>query len=321
MKEFLQHTIIGAEYDSSARHPPPRCHPGTRLAIIERCKNFVVQCDGKEKTRWVVGPAGVGKSAIMQMVAEEIPADASIFLSVNGRQDGTKTFTTIAYQLAAKFEPYRQLIRNETSRDPSLLQKSLPVQFQKFIVDPFIRKPLFDSSHRFLIIIDGLDECDNPLTQVELLELISEFCIKYPASPIVWLIASRPEPHITSFFEDDSITPSYTKEEIEIDSDEACEDVQRYLRNKLNKIKIKYPALKHKREWPSEFEFTRIATAAGGLFAYAATVVRYIGDPHYRNPAAQLRHVLEAIRAGPDDDESGRDHPMAQLDALYQRIL
>ncbi|EKM78011.1 hypothetical protein AGABI1DRAFT_42555, partial [Agaricus bisporus var. burnettii JB137-S8] len=280
MEKFLQHTIIGAEFDSSDRHPPPRCHPGTRLAIVERCKIFIVHCNGKEKLRWVVGPAGAGKSAIMQIVTEEIPDNvilgASVFLSVNGRQDATKIFVTIAYQLAAKSEPYRQLIQSEISRDPSLLRKSLPAQFQKFIIDPFILQHLFNLSHRFVIIIDGLDECNNPLAQRELLRLISDFCITYPSSPIAWIVASRPEPHITSFFDDERTVPAYTKEEIKIDSDEACKDVQRYLRDELKDIKLTYPTLRHKKEWPSELEFTKIATAAGGLFAYASTVIRYI---------------------------------------------
>lgn len=106
-----------------------------------------------------------------------------------------------------------------------------------------------------------------------------------------------------------------------INSNEACEDVQRYLRDELNKIKRAYPTLQRKREWPSEVHFTKIATAAGGLFAYASTVVRYISDPHYGDPATLLRHVLEDIDAGPKDDVLGRDHSMAQLDALYKRIL
>jgi hypothetical protein len=321
MKDFLQHTIIGAEYDSSARDPPPRCHPGTRLAIMGRCKAFIVECDGNEKMHWVVGPAGAGKSAIMQMVAEETPADASVFFSVNGRQDGTKTFTTIAYQLAAKYEPYRQFVRNEITRDPSLLRKALPVQFQRFIVDPFVGRQVFDRSCRFVIIIDGLDECDSPLVQRQLLELISRFCISRPTSPIAWFIASRPEPHITSFFEKADVQLAYTKEEILIDSDEACTDVQRYLREELNEIKLAYPTLEHKREWPSELEFTKIATAAGGLFAYASTVIRHIDDPYYGDPASRLDDIVAAIDGDISDEASRNNNPLALLDALYARII
>jgi hypothetical protein len=324
MEKLLQETIIGAEFDSSARDPPPRCHPGTRLSIIQRCQDFILQCHDEEKLRWVVGPAGVGKSAVLQMVTETAPDNvicASIFLSINGRSDGKKTIITIAYQLAVKCGPYRQFIRDQISLDPSLLRKSLSVQFKKFIVDPFIFKRIFEPSDRFLVVIDGLDECNDSLIQQGLLELITSFCITYPTSPIAWLVASRPEPHITSFFDNPEVQGAYTKEQIEIDSDEACEDVQRYLREELRKIKLAHSTLRYKREWPLEHEFTKIASSAGGLFAYAATVIRYIGDRTQGGPAAQLRRVLEIIDASVKENVTGRDHPMAQLDALYKRIL
>ncbi|XP_006463170.1 hypothetical protein AGABI2DRAFT_179614 [Agaricus bisporus var. bisporus H97] len=79
MEKLLEKTIPGAGFDPFARDPPPRCLPGTRLAILERCLHFIRTCNGKRKTRWVVGAAGVGK-----------------------RDDGTKAVVTISYQLAAK---------------------------------------------------------------------------------------------------------------------------------------------------------------------------------------------------------------------------
>src|SRR5262249_34408057 len=102
---------------------------------------------------------------------------------------------------------------------------------------------------------------------------------------------------------------------------EACRDVQRYLRDELNEIKNAYPTLKRKREWPSELQFTKIATAAGGLFAYASIVVRYIGDPHHGDPVSQLGDVLVVINANPKGDTSRRNNPLALLDALYGRII
>jgi len=134
----LQETIIEAEFDSSDRDPPPRCHPGTRLAIIQRCLDFIMQNHDEGKLHWVVGPAGVGKSAIMQMVTEKVPYGvifASIFFSVNGHRDGSKTIVTIAYQLAVKCLPYRQFIHDQISLDPSLLRKPLSVQFNKFMLN------------------------------------------------------------------------------------------------------------------------------------------------------------------------------------------
>jgi hypothetical protein len=203
MKDLLEETIRGAEHSSSDRDPPPRCQPGTRLAILERCLYFISNCHGVQKMRWVVGFTGVGKSAIMQSVAEspDLPGGppASVFFSHNGRNDGTKVIITLSYQLAAKSDSYHQIIEEEITRDPSLLRSSMAKQFNKLIVEPFINNSELNSANRVLIIIDGLDECKGTRTQLELLRLISDLCLTYPSSPLVWLIASRPEPHITSF--------------------------------------------------------------------------------------------------------------------------
>lgn len=145
MASFLRETILGAEFDSSDPNMPLRCHRGTRLKIIKQCQDFILNREGRPKIRWVVGSAGVGKSAIMQSVARdesnvlsEIILGATIFFSVNGRQDGMKAITTIAYQLAVKLDTYRLFVQREIIRDPSLLRKSLSRQFNKFIVEPFI---------------------------------------------------------------------------------------------------------------------------------------------------------------------------------------
>jgi hypothetical protein len=172
------------------------------LAILERCLRFPSNCGGAKKIRWVVGAAGVGKSAIMQNVAESpelaVSYHASVFFSINGRNDGTKAIMTLSYQCAAKSEQYRQVIEQEITRDPSLLRSSMAKQFNKLIVEPFIHNPVLHSAGRVLIIIDGLDECRDARIQQELLHLISDLCLTHPSSPVVWLIASRPETHITA---------------------------------------------------------------------------------------------------------------------------
>ncbi|KAF7763733.1 hypothetical protein Agabi119p4_8270 [Agaricus bisporus var. burnettii] len=280
MKDLLKETIPGAEFDSSARDPPPRCLPRTRLGILDRCLYFIANCSGQNQMRWVVGGAGVGKSAIMQSVIEspklQVPCYASIFFSVQGRDDGTEPITTLCFQLAAKSDPYRKVIENEVSRDPSLLQSSMQVQFQKFIVDPFIHPDLNSAGH-ILIIIDGLNECSNPRAPLELLRLISDFCIKYPSSPFVWLIASRPERHITSFFARANVKPLYEKEEMQVDSDESHADVEQFLRHELKRIKVSYSLDSHS-VWPEEMDLRKLKNAAGGLFTYAHTVLKLIDN-------------------------------------------
>ncbi|KAF7761611.1 hypothetical protein Agabi119p4_9603 [Agaricus bisporus var. burnettii] len=325
MAELLEKTIPGAAFDSSARDPPPRCHPGTRLAILARCLEFIASAVDEQKMRWVVGAAGVGKSAIMQNVADScLPSEslgASIFFSINGRNEGTKAIVTLAFQLAAKCEPYRQFIEREIARNPSLFQSSLSVQFKKFITEPFIHDPLLHSIGRILIIIDdGLDECDQLHTQRELLQLISGHCSTYPSSPIVWMIASRPEPHITYFFAQDHVKAVYEKEEILVDSDEARNDVERFLRNELARIQKEF-SLDSRSQWPPEQDVWKLADASGGLFVFADTVVKYIGDPVVGNPTSQLNDVLKFIDTLPLPNVLQEQHPMARLDMLYAQIL
>jgi hypothetical protein len=273
--------------------------------------------------RWIVGAAGVGKSAVMQNVAESpkllVASQASVFLSINGRNEGTRTIITLSYQFAAKSDLYRQVIEDKVNRDPSLLQSSMAVQFEKFIVQPFIYNPNLNSAGRVLIIVDGLDECKETRTQVELLRLISNFCISYPSSSIVWLIASRPEPHIISFFAKAEVTPIYEREEIAVDSNEARADVERFLRHELTEIGRASDSLDPC--WPNEQHLWKLANAAGGLFAYAQTVIKYIGDSNVGDPALQLSDVLNVIDEHPMSELSREEHPMALLDALYARIL
>jgi hypothetical protein len=204
MEKFLENTILGAGFGSSGRGPPPRCHPGTCLPILKRCLSFISDCGSVKKMRWVFGAAGVGKSAIMQSVAEspELPVSfhVSLLLSINGRDDETKQFIlTLSYQFAAKSDLYCQLIEREITRDPSLFRSSM-VKFNKLIVGPFIHNAQLKSAGRVLVTIDGLDECKNHHIQQKLLRSISVLCVTYPSPPLVWLISSHPWPHITPFF-------------------------------------------------------------------------------------------------------------------------
>ncbi|KAF9443199.1 hypothetical protein P691DRAFT_646398, partial [Macrolepiota fuliginosa MF-IS2] len=328
MIKLAEYTIPGAAFDDSDRDPPPRCHPGTRLAILQRAQDFFVDPHREKKMFWIVGPAGVGKSAIMQSLAETVSSansdvvlGASLFFSINGRNDGSKTLTTLAYQIAVNDLSYRQFIRNEVENDPTLLQKALPAQFKKFFVDPFVTRAGGGSQRRFLILIDGLDECNSNDTQCKLLGLISFFCLRYPRAPLVWIIASRPEPHITAYFSRPGLSSLYEMENILINSDEGREDVERYLRDELGKLRPKYSALASAIQWPPEGDFLKLSAGADGLFAFASTAVRFIDDPVSGNPVSQLKQVLEVIDnilSRPRDDNV---HPMGGLDALYSHIL
>ncbi|KAF9442214.1 hypothetical protein P691DRAFT_501514 [Macrolepiota fuliginosa MF-IS2] len=99
---LAEYTMQGAEFDSSDRDPPPRCHPGTRTTITNKIHHWLENPRLEKRLFWLRGLAGVGKSAIIQTVAEKLSDQgrlgASLFFSrTNGRRDPRQVFTTLAY--------------------------------------------------------------------------------------------------------------------------------------------------------------------------------------------------------------------------------
>jgi len=65
---------FGALLNSAERYPAPHCHPGTRIAAKKVTKDWIGRRGfGSEKRiMWISGGPGVGKSAVLQTVCEEL---------------------------------------------------------------------------------------------------------------------------------------------------------------------------------------------------------------------------------------------------------
>ncbi|KXN83491.1 hypothetical protein AN958_01336 [Leucoagaricus sp. SymC.cos] len=332
MRELLAYTIRGAELDSSERDPPPHCHPGTRVSILEDAKRFFQDPELLNKVLWLCGPAGVGKSAIVQTIAESLNESTSeadprfgtaIFFSRPNRRDNPKhVFTTIAYQLSVRYSFYRQYIAAGLANDPLFLDKSMSEQFKRLIVQPFANQRLYRGPKPLVILLDGLDECDGDREQMSIVLLVCRFVLQHPDVPLLWVIASRPEPHIRDTFHRPDVSTAVTKVDVLIDSDEACSDVEKYLRKAFEEIKQNYPeCFSETVQWPTETQILVICAAALGLFAFAATVVRFIEDAEHGDPISQLEEVLTVIKRTHEQGDKSSGNPLATLDALYIRVL
>ncbi|KXN86246.1 putative Xaa-Pro aminopeptidase P [Leucoagaricus sp. SymC.cos] len=205
---LVNFSLPGAEFDSSERDPPPRCPPGAHLDIIQDLQLWVHNLLRETSLRWVSGLAGVGKTAIMQTFSElEAASEESIlgatlfFSTANKRNDLQRVFVTIAYQLVIKYLPYRKYVVKMILHDPKVVQKSMAEQFKRFILKPVVVEKLFEGLHEtILIILDGLDKCKGDRRQQEIASLIRQMTTQHPTSPLIWLIASCPEPHIKTVF-------------------------------------------------------------------------------------------------------------------------
>ncbi|KAF9441274.1 hypothetical protein P691DRAFT_684478 [Macrolepiota fuliginosa MF-IS2] len=327
MRLLLENIIVGAEFDSSDHRPS--CHPETRLDITHNIQSWMYNLARKYKILWLHGPAGVGKSAILQTIAETASGattsilGATLFFSrPNSRDDPKCVFIIIAYRLAVKYPRYRQYIVGLLTIDPQLVKKSPAEQFKTFIVQPLgIEQLLAEDHDTVLILLDGLDECNGEEAQCEIILLIGRFVLQYPMCPLIWLIASRPEPHIQDSFSEGELQQAYGQMRVLVDSDQGRRDVETYLRDNFTDIRKK-----HRRsipsslqQWPSESDLSTIATRSSGLFIFPSTLIRFIGDTAYADPVSRLKIVLETIESTYSSD--GGHNPFETLDALYTHIL
>lgn len=315
-----------AAMDSGARYPPPLCHPGSRKTINKKLEKWLFDTHRRFSMIWLYGPAGVGKSAVAQTFAEFSSAcgllGAAFFFSrLGNRSKPLRVVPTLAYQLAIHNNDYKHILTRQLAVDPSILDASLRVQFQRLIVEPFsllssynLRKP---TGH--VIILDGLDECNDEDAQCELIELINDAAQRNDL-PLIWLVCSRPEPHIKYTFSQPDYTILCGREELIID-DETRKDVEQYLRDSFKKIHASYRDVittKQGRPWPPEEIFDVISKAVSGLFIFASTVIKVIGGRNIADPDAQLVYLLNMLRGL---DNVGVNNPLEALDIFYTRII
>ena len=306
---------FGAIHDSAERSPPPNCHPGTRNAVRKIILNWIHSDSWDSSFFWLYGPAGAGKTAILQAIAEFLCDQSgfkenfggSFFFSrgKTGRDKGHFLFSTIAYQLALNDATgLRQHVNRIMVLNPTIHTKSMDVQVQTLIIDAF-KCLLPRPRHSYLVIIDGLDECHDKATQQSILRLLCEM-ITVHKLPLRFLIGSRPESHIRSSLDQESLY-TITHRVVLDETFNPGEDIQVFLKDGFAKICTENSILS--RSWPGKGIIDLLVQQSSGQFIYAATVLKFV-RAEFCSPTKQLALVLK-----PD--------PMAfsDLDQLYTQIL
>ncbi|KAF9442528.1 hypothetical protein P691DRAFT_779366 [Macrolepiota fuliginosa MF-IS2] len=318
LKILLEASIPAAAYDSSEH--PRNCHPGTRVRYI----NQIVKWGSEDANYghhifWLKGPAGVGKSAIAQSCAEEFAARnklaaAFFFSRSNQRDDPQCLFTSISYQWASKRKPYAKILKSTIDDDPTIVQKELSHQFHHLFVSPL--QELIASGKDIperVIIIDGLDECAGETAQRAIIEIVAA-STRAHTTPFVWLICSRLEPHLVAAFNSPEVSAVTHQEELMV-SRAIDNEIFKYLTDELAKEGREHDL---PLPWPHERDMGTLINLSSGLFIYAHTVVRFIGDRNSLGPESQLQAVL-ALATSTVRESS--EHPLSELDFFYLLIM
>jgi hypothetical protein len=316
-------TATAAFHNSEERFDPPKCHPNTRIAVLDKIMRWIRREEDRDTfIMWLYGPAGAGKSAIAETIAEMCEEDmillASFFFSRNDPSRCTvkPLIATIAYQITSNLPDVRESILSAIERDPLIFSKSFAVQFQFLIAAPlhqlantgFFEEP----TSRYLIIIDGLDECSDPRVQRNILDVLANSQRQYRL-PLIFLIASRPEKQISIGFSTGSLSDVTTR--IALDESYLPDiDINLFLTDKFQEIKSTHPLHAYiPPQWPLPDVLNQLVNKSSGQFVYASTVIHYVSSIRHK-PMDRLDIIL-GIRP------PQRDLPFAELDALYMHIL
>lgn len=295
------------------------------MQVVKDIMQWIVKPDN-HPICWLRGPAGWGKSAIALSVAtacDERGLLAASFFFYRGhaeRSNPQRLFPTIAYQLGIAIPSLKDEICRAIQADPSTPYKTIDRQLEKLIIDPLfaLHHPL---ALRRVVVIDALDECNDNESIKDILAYIAQAVPRYTVDedpqyhvPLQFIITSRPEIHIQAKFKELQLVTHV----INLSDFDAQNDIRIFLSRSFEKIHQDHSDAMFDvpKPWPSNDDFERLVEESAGLFIYASTLAKFIGDP-CENPKRKLATVLQCLQG----ERAPGSSPYAGLDALYKQIL
>ncbi|KAF7328903.1 putative nwd2 protein [Mycena venus] len=301
----ILHRAVALEalYDSADSFPQPRCHPETRTAMLDILYKWAVQPDSARPIHWLYGPAGAGKSAIMQTLCQKLQTAGRIGGAFFFKRDHTTRgnarvlFSTLAYQLALNNHTLKSAISRSVERDPSAVGRSMGVQLHQLIIEPCRS---LTNCPPLILLIDGLDECQDEDAQQSILHLIKSTVV----------VLRQPEAHIREIFKDASFDGILDYMNVR----QSFEDIRTYFIDEFARICREHRTMVDvPTPWPSPEILDYLVEKSSGYFIYASTVIKFIDDK-YSHPKERLA-VVQYL--APSTSET----PFAALDQLYIQIL
>ncbi len=188
---------------------------------------------------WLSGPAGTGKSAFAAWLAHRGRANVIGLnlcrYNLDDRRDAGRVIRTLAFQIATRLPDYRRLVlerlSNQDADGSELARKGPAALFDWLLIEPL--RHVIDggrSDHRYLVVIDGLDETVRD-GRSELAEVLREHAKKLPAW-MAMVVTSRPDEPILRQFA--GLQPV----SIKADSDENLDDLRVYARDWLANLDL-----------------------------------------------------------------------------------
>ena len=193
--------------------------------------------------------------------------------------------------------------------NPEIVRWSLHDQMDKLIV-----QPIEQSYISTVIVIDGLDECEDNETTSAILRVLSQTVTKI--DKVKFFITSRPEPRIRNGFRLQLLARETVVFDLhEVRPDQVKNDMWWFYKHSCSEIKGHQDGLD---DWPTEEQLNQLCEHAAGLFIYAMATIRFIGQTN-KNPKTQLDRLIKSPESGSEGKVELRKG--MTLDSFYRSIL
>ncbi|TEB24424.1 hypothetical protein FA13DRAFT_1739274, partial [Coprinellus micaceus] len=335
LDELAMRSAPGAVANAEERAYAPRCLHETRTRVLNDLGEWSA-AEGRWKDAKLLvltGPAGHGKTAIMQSFSETLLRQsretrvvvATFFFkaTIPDQNQPKALVTTLAYQVAEHWPSFQDNIVSVIRDNVRILSTSLEHQMDHLLTGPIVRSHASPPSPPFVVIcaVDGLDECDGDDAQSRVICLLHTLST-IPNTRVV--LASRPE------FPIQSVLKSGMSGMLHIDLNKdynAAGDICQFTWVRLLEIRDKLLPSIDRVSWPRERDAEQIADHSSGQFILAETAMKYVDDRRY-DPRKRLEEVLDLcggasnLRAARRGTASrGSTRPLDVLDALFTGIL
>jgi len=309
------HAALRAIYNSPERHDPPKCDPDTRLAIRNKLLDWITgRTDADGRILWLRGAAGTGKSALGQTIAETCASEklllASFFFSRTdpSRNTVNALVATLAYQIGTTISGSLEIISEAVKKNSKIFIEPFETQLMDLVFNPLSQLAKIGATPQLpgLIVIDGLNECFDPVVQSQIVLGFVNALQVADHSKFRVLIATRPESHLEATF---NSVPSISIRLLTLEMPSVTldpDDIRLFLGHQFSSL--------FSSTLPTNV-MDDLVERSKGQFVVASTITKYI-SVNGTDPALRLGAILD-IQCPPEDEGA----PFAQLDAIYLYIL
>jgi hypothetical protein len=295
-----------------------RCDPGTRLNVIAQIEQWLNGSDKRSAICWLSGPAGYGKSAVAQTIAERYAAKGRLlgcFFFLGGeRSHISRLIPTLAHQISISVPAVKPLLENVLRDEPAILgpSASLARQFQKLIIEPIHSTistvipsfRVFSLAKQKIFVIDGLDECSDKAEMAAFIDILLGALPGRNYLPFRILLTSRVEEHIRKRF---LHAEGGFLFQLDLGNFDARSDIHVHFKREFACIFDENCQMMQEipKPWPSPQDLTALLDQAGSSFAFATTLIQCVGGDLMPHKALQ-----KLLASG-----------INSLDPLYEQIL